>query len=74
MDFSNLIDRDITLHTQGHKYRGILLEILTATNNVHGVLALKMGVDDFYIATQEIVAVTVHGREFGKENVEDGTE
>lgn len=57
MEFTNFLEKDITIHTETHKYRGVLEEVLI------GVLALKVGVDDFYIDATKIVAVTLHGRE-----------
>lgn len=74
MDFSLLIDRDITVHTTGHKYRGVLVDILTTERagiSDPNVLAFKMGIDDFYIDAHQVVAVTVHGREIGKETLDD---
>jgi hypothetical protein len=62
VDFTNFLDKDITCHTDNHKYRGVLVDVLV------GVLALKMGVDDFFIDASKIIGVTLHGREFGKES------
>lgn len=62
MEFAHFLEKDITVHTDTHKYRGVLEEVLV------GVLAFKMGVDDFFIDATKVVAVTVHGREFGKES------
>lgn len=77
MDFNLLLNRDITVHTTGHKFRGVLLDIITTKRQgMDGspVLAFKMGVDDFYIKSEEVFAVTVHGREFGKELLEESRE
>jgi hypothetical protein len=68
MEFETFLNKDITVHTDTHTYRGVLVQV------VRGVLVFKAGIDDFYIDCHKIVAITAHGREFGKENIEDGTE
>jgi hypothetical protein len=57
MEFTEFLEKDITVHTETHKYRGVLEEVLI------GVLSFKVGVDEFYIDATKVVAVTVHGRE-----------
>lgn len=57
MHFEEFLEKDITVHTETHKYRGVLTEVLI------GVLSFKVGVDEFYIDATKIVAVTAHGRE-----------
>lgn len=64
MQFTDFLDKDITVHTDTHKYRGILVDVLV------GVLAFKAGIDSFYIDANKVVAVTVHGREIGKESLD----
>lgn len=64
MNFTDFLDKDITVHTDSYHYRGVLVEVLV------GLLHFKKGVDDFYIDASKIAAVTVHGREFGKESLE----
>lgn len=56
MNFTEFLDKDISIHTSTHKYRGVLVEVLI------GVLVFKMGIDDFYIDASKVVAVTLHGR------------
>lgn len=64
MNFSEFLEKDITVHTDTFHYRGILVDVLI------GVLHFKKGVDEFYIDATKITAVTVHGREFGKESLD----
>ncbi len=65
MYFDNLLNKDITLHTANHKYRGILTDIVTTerAGTRKTVLYVKMGVDEFYLFSDAVVGVTVHGRE-----------
>ncbi len=66
MDFSGLEGKDITVHTENHKYRGVLQDILTTERqgvSGHTVLVFEMGVDIFYLNAQTVIGVTVHGRE-----------
>lgn len=57
MEFTDFLNKDITVHTDTHKYRGILMEVLI------GVLVFDVEIDKFYIDAIKIVAVTVHGME-----------
>ena len=57
MNFTEFLEKDITVHCDTHKYRGVLVDVLV------GILHFKMGIDDFYIDAIKVVAVTVHGRE-----------
>lgn len=59
MNFVDFIEKDITVHTDLHAYRGVLVDVL------NGVLSFEKGIDLFYIEADKVIAVTVHGREFG---------
>lgn len=59
--YDSLMARDITVHTKNHKYRGILVYLTP------GTLTLEVGIDTVYIDRGFVVAVTSHGREYGKE-------
>ena len=69
MNFTNFIEKDITVHTELHAYRGVLVDVVTSERrgNKSCTLAFEKGIDEFYIDATKIVAVTVHGREFGKD-------
>lgn len=56
MTYDDLMDKDITLHTDNHKYRGILRKI----HEVQELLELEVGYDTFLINAHKIHAVTVH--------------
>lgn len=61
MLYSDLIDQDITVHSEnGSKYRGILREV-----NSDGFLKFEVGIDTFYIGVHVLYAVTVHGMSRG---------
>ncbi len=64
MNFDNLLDKDITLHTANHKYRGVLVDIVTIerSGTRKTVFYVKMGIDEFYLYSDAVVGVTVHGR------------
>jgi hypothetical protein len=69
MNFTDFIENDITVHTDTHAYRGVLVDVRTSERrgNKSCFLVFEKGVDKFYISAEKIVAVTVHGREFGTE-------
>lgn len=69
MNFTNFIDKDITVHTDLHAYRGVLVDVRTSERrgNKSCILAFEKGIDEFYIDANKVTAVTVHGREFGTE-------
>lgn len=55
--YSDLIDQDITVHSEhGGKYRGILRDV-----DSDSLLKFEVGIDTFYINARVIYAVTVHG-------------
>ena len=60
MDFETFLNKDITVHTESHTYRGILVEVLHEA----GILVFSQGVDDFYIVAEKVIAITAHGREY----------
>lgn len=64
MHFEDFLEKDITVHTDTHKYRGVLIDVLI------GVLSFKAGIDNFYIDASKVTAVTVHGRSTGTESLE----
>lgn len=65
MEFETFVNKDITVHTDNHKFRGILVEVMSKV--VHGIhtilLVFKMGIDDFYLDAHKVIGVTVHGME-----------
>ncbi len=66
MFFEDFLDKDITVHTEGHKYRGVLHGIRTTERqgmSDPNILVFEMGVDLFYLDAHKVIAVTVHGRE-----------
>lgn len=56
MEYKDLIDKDMTLHTDNHKYRGILRKI----HSKEGVLELEVGFDTLLINPENVYAVTLH--------------
>jgi len=70
MNYTDFMNKDITVHTETHKYRGVLVDVVTSERQgttISCVLAFEVGVDKFYMDATKIIAVTVHGREFGTE-------
>jgi hypothetical protein len=70
MNFDNLIDKDITVHTTNSKFRGVLKTFFPKfidQGATRDILEFKMGIDEFYLYSDQVIAVTVHGREFGTE-------
>lgn len=67
INFTDFIEKDITVHTELHAYRGVLVDVRTRERfGIKScVLAFEKGIDEFYIDAAKVIAVTVHGREFG---------